>query len=124
MWFLIRAAFWLAIVFAALPWPDGSAVSFSPPVAMWSRTRDAIGAALGKARAEGEKICMNAPVPCLKAAARIEGIIVEKKEPPANAAPPLAPKADEPKTQANAQQKRSPAPVKVQAAAGSSPQLH
>ena len=57
MWFLIRSAFWLSIVFALLPWPEDSGLGSSPPAAIWSRTRDAIGAALGKARAASEKIC-------------------------------------------------------------------
>jgi hypothetical protein len=72
MWFLIRAAFWLSIVFAALPWPQGSGLRPSTPDAIWSGIRSSIAAALGKARAAGEKLCMDSPVACLKAAAQIE----------------------------------------------------
>jgi hypothetical protein len=78
MWFLIRAAFWLSIVFALLPWPDNGFGS-SPPAAIWSRTRDAIGAALGKARAAGEKICTDSPLACLKAAARLDQFAADKR---------------------------------------------
>ena len=79
MWFLIRAAFWLSIVFALLPWPDNSGFGSSPPAAIWSRTRDAIGAALGKARAAGDKICTDSPLACLKAAARLDQFAADKR---------------------------------------------
>lgn len=72
MWFLIRSAFWLSIVFALLPWPEDSGLGSSPPAAIWSRTRDAIGAALGKARAASEKICTDSPLACLETAARLD----------------------------------------------------
>jgi len=79
MWFLIRSAFWLSIVFALLPWPDDSGFGSSPPAAIWSRTRDAIGAALGKARAAGEKICTDSPLACLKAAARLDQFAADRR---------------------------------------------
>jgi hypothetical protein len=72
MWFLIRCAFWLSIVFTLLPWPEGSGFGSSPPAAIWSRTRDAIGEAIVKARAASEKICTDSPLECLKAAARLD----------------------------------------------------
>ena len=79
MWFLIRSAFWLSIVFALLPWPEDSGLGSSPPAAIWSRTRDAIGAALGKARAASEKICTDSPLACLKAAARLDQFATDKR---------------------------------------------
>ena len=78
MWFLIRSAFWLSIVFALLPWPEDSGLGSSPPAAIWSRTRDAIGAALGKARAASEKICTDSPLACLKAAARLNQFATDR----------------------------------------------
>ncbi len=78
MWFLIRAAFWLSIVFALLPWPEDSGLQSSPPVAIWSRTRDAIGAAIGKARADSTKICTDSPLACLKAAVRLDQFAADK----------------------------------------------
>jgi hypothetical protein len=78
MWFLIRSAFWLSIVFALLPWPEDAGLGSSPPAAIWSRTRDAIGAALGKARAASEKICTDSPLACLKAAARLDRLATDR----------------------------------------------
>ena len=79
MWFLIRCAFWLSIVFALLPWPDNSGFGSSPPAAIWSRTRDAIGAAIVKARAAGEKICTDSPLECLKAAAQLDQYAADQR---------------------------------------------
>ncbi|MGO9674440.1 MAG: hypothetical protein ACLPSF_09795 [Methylocella sp.] len=79
MWFLIRSAFWLSIVFALLPWPDNAGFGSSPPAAIWTRTRDSIGAALGKARAAGEKICADSPLACLKAAARLDPFAADRR---------------------------------------------
>jgi hypothetical protein len=78
MWFLIRSAFWLSIVFALLPWPDDSGFGSSPPAAIWSRTRDAIGAALVKARVAKEKICTDSPLACLKAAVRLDQLAADR----------------------------------------------
>lgn len=77
MWFLVRSAFWLSIVFALLPWPDDPGFRLAPPVAIWFRTRDAIGAALGRARATAGKTCTNSPLTCFEAAARIGGFAAD-----------------------------------------------
>jgi hypothetical protein len=126
MWFLIRAAFWLSIVFALLPWPEGSRLKLSPPGAMWSRTSDAVGAALSNARAAGEKVCMGSPVACLNAAVRLEQIAPGKRTEDSNpassaarqpSAPPpgeIRPQpAGEIKTRASAQRKAPPLEVKA-----------
>jgi hypothetical protein len=68
MWFLIRSVFWLSIVFALLPWPDNSGFGLSLPAGIWFRTRDIIGAAIGKARTASEKVCTDSPLACLGAA--------------------------------------------------------
>lgn len=71
MWFLIRSAFWLSIVFTLLPWPEDSGLRSFPPVAIWLRARDTIGSVLGKAHTAGEGVCAVSPIACLAEAAHI-----------------------------------------------------
>jgi hypothetical protein len=79
MWFLIRCAFWLTIVFTSIDWPQDAGPKLSMSAAIWSAAREFMGKSLEQARAQGEKACANAPVACLEAAARISQVTVEKR---------------------------------------------
>ncbi|VFU10353.1 hypothetical protein [Methylocella tundrae] len=77
MWFLIRAVFWLSIVFALMPWPEGAGLHSS--TAIWTGARNAIGAAVGQARAKSQQLCTDAPIACLEAAAKLGQLTVDKR---------------------------------------------
>jgi hypothetical protein len=121
MWFLIRAAFWLSVVFALLPWPEDSGVRPSAPAAIWSRSRDAIGAALGKVQAASAKVCGESPLACLETAAGLAQVVAAKRPESADAASrPQSPAAEtvptratDLKTRPDAQHKAPPRPVKA-----------
>lgn len=79
MWFLIRCAFWLTIVFVSIDWGQDADPKLSSPAAVWSTAREFLGKSLEQARAQGEKACADAPVSCLQAATRISQIGAEKR---------------------------------------------
>ncbi len=70
MWFLIRAAFWLSVVFAFLPWPENSLIR-QISAALQSGTKAAVMAAIDEARTRSAKACADAPSVCFEAAARL-----------------------------------------------------
>ncbi len=81
MWFLIRAAFWLSIVFALMPWPRESGLR-SLSVALWTEAGHAAAAIIRQARSEGEKICTNSPAACLGVAAKLGGLSAQRRAQP------------------------------------------
>ncbi len=77
MWFLMRAIFWLSIVFSLMPWPEESGLH-SSPVTVWTKARDAVGSAIRQARTDSEKICRDSPIACLEAATKLGQFAADK----------------------------------------------
>ncbi len=77
MFFLLRAMFWLAILFAALPWPD----DVRPPTRAQSapKPQDIFAKALEQARAGVERACLDAPAACAEAAADASRLLASDK---------------------------------------------
>lgn len=69
MFFLLRCAFWLTIVYAAIFWPK----DFDPKGAaeILPKTRQLAGAALEQAGAGIARACVSAPAACLEAAGNL-----------------------------------------------------
>ncbi|PNG26552.1 hypothetical protein [Methylocella silvestris] len=102
MWFLIRSVFWLAIVFACLPWPENSLIR-QISAALQSGTKAAVMAAIDEARTTGAMTCANAPAACLEAAGRLgqfaagSAASVSAGPLPAEATPKPPPRPDGPR---------------------------
>lgn len=77
MWFLIRAVFWLSIVFALMPWPESAGLRSSATI--WTGARGVIGAAIGQARIKGQQLCTDAPVACLEAATKLDQLTANRR---------------------------------------------
>lgn len=71
MWFLLRAVFWLSIVFASISWPQGPAAPVRVLASGAGKVQDVLGKAAAKAQAGVEEACLRAPSTCLNAAARL-----------------------------------------------------
>ncbi len=65
MWFLLRAAFWLSIVYAAIFWPQDP---LTGPSGITRKAQGLLGQTIATARAEAEKACLRAPGNCLERA--------------------------------------------------------
>lgn len=77
MFFLLRAAFWLAIVFASMSWPDD--VRPPAPAQIAPKAREILGKMLEQAGAGADKACLSAPGACLEAAAGLSRLVGEKR---------------------------------------------
>lgn len=69
MLFLVRAIFWLTIVFASMPWPGDDRPRLPASAGLWPKVWESFGAALDEASAWGQKACAGAPAACFEAAA-------------------------------------------------------
>lgn len=102
MWFLARCAFWLAIVFAALPWPQNSSVlALAQAVAGVSRAAATatVGAII---RDHAAELCAHDPAACLATAARSGAALADPAgaSAPSTAARPAARPSDDSPRQA------------------------
>lgn len=70
MWFLVRALFWLSLVFLLLPWPKESTLREISD-ALRAGAGAAIVATLEDMRAGAMKACAQTPENCFKAAAEL-----------------------------------------------------
>ncbi len=77
MFFLLRVAFWLAILFAWLPWPEE--IRPRQPGEIVPKARDIFGKAVEHARAGLDKACLDAPAACLEAAASVGRLAAETR---------------------------------------------
>jgi hypothetical protein len=77
MFFLLRAAFWLAIVFAWLPWSEDIQAPERAEIA--PKAREILGKAVEHVRAGVDKACLNAPAACLEAAASVGRMVAETR---------------------------------------------
>jgi hypothetical protein len=77
MFFLLRVAFWLAIVFAFLPWPED--VRPPAPAEVAPKAREILGKLFEQASAGAARACLEAPGACLEAAAGVSLVGAEKR---------------------------------------------
>ncbi len=85
MFFLIRCAFWLTIVFYAMPWPQTASApdagQQNPALKIATGlARDLASAAGAAVRTKLEEECLKAPDECLAAAARLPQIVATAGE--------------------------------------------
>jgi hypothetical protein len=70
MLFVIRAVFWLSIVFYFLPWPEDPIASLPAKSEVQSAAQDIWGCIVAKAQTAAERESLHLPEACLKGAAQ------------------------------------------------------
>lgn len=71
MWFVLRAIFWLTIVYGSIFWPNDKSGPFHAFARVAHAAKMALGHGTGTAEAEVAKVCARAPQACLEGAARL-----------------------------------------------------
>jgi len=78
MFFLIRVAFWLTIVFSAMAWPQDQRSDLSAP-GLWPKALGMVGKVAEEVGAWGKKACVKTPLACLEAANNMRQIAADDR---------------------------------------------
>lgn len=92
MWFVVRAVFWLSIVYASIFWPQQPVMG---PSGIARKAQDLLGQTIAMAQAEAEKACLQSPSACLEGALRLGPVLGDLRAGKVTA-PPHAPTVDAP----------------------------
>jgi hypothetical protein len=92
MWFLVRAVFWLSIVYAAIFWPNEPVTG---PSGMVRKAQDLLGKTIAMAQAEAQKACLRSPGACLEGALTLSPVVGELRSGGKVTAPPRPATVDE-----------------------------
>jgi hypothetical protein len=85
MWFLVRAVFWLSIVYASIFWPNEPVTG---PSGMVRKAQDLLGKTIAMAQAEAQKACLRSPGACLEGALALSPVVGDPRSGGKITAPP------------------------------------